>query len=85
MPVIRIELCTDHVSISDREAILDALYQELRISPGEVSSDGNFELELVACSEQDSSGAPYLRVDGATFARVTPQKARDLVRARRRR
>jgi NADH:ubiquinone oxidoreductase subunit E len=83
--VIRIELCTDHVSIADREAILDALYQELRISPGEVSSDGNFELELVACSEQDPGGAPYLRVDGAVFARVTPQKARDLVRARRRR
>lgn len=85
MPVLRIEVCTDFLSPTDREAILDALYQELLISPGQVSSDGNFELELVACGEPDASGAPYMRVDGAVFARVTPQRARDLVRARRRR
>ncbi len=85
VPVIRIELCTDHLSPTDREAILDALYQELLISPGQVSSDGNFELELKACGEPDPSGVPYMRVDGTVFARVTPQRARDLVRARKRR
>lgn len=82
--MIRIELCTDGLTIEDRENILEALYEELRISPGEVSSDGNFELLLQDCHEADTLGAPYLRVDGAVFARVSPQKARDLVKARRR-
>ena len=83
--MIRVELCTEHLSIEDREAILEALYAELLISPGQVSSDGNFELELFECREPDASGAPYLRINGDVFARVTPQRARDLVRARKRR
>lgn len=82
--VTRIELCTDGLTIEDRENILEALYDELRISPGEVSSDGNFELLLQDCHEADLVGAPYMRIDDAVFARVTPQKARDLVKARRR-
>lgn len=80
----RVELCTDGLSVEDREAILLALYEELHISPGQVSSDGDFELEVVRCGEGDPGSAPYMRVGGSLFARVTPQKARDLVRARRR-
>jgi NADH:ubiquinone oxidoreductase subunit E len=83
--VIRVELCTDHLRPEDRESILEAIYEELHISPGQVSSDGNFELALSDCREQDANGAPYLRIDGNLFARVTAGRARDLVRARRRR
>lgn len=83
--MIRVELCTEGLSSEEREAILDALYQELRVSPGQVTADGEFELDVVACEESDPSGRPYMRVGGAVFARVTPQKARDLVSARRRR
>jgi NADH:ubiquinone oxidoreductase subunit E len=83
--VIRVELCTDHLKPEDREGILEAIYEELHISPGQVSSDGNFELALSSCAGEDPNGVPYLRVDGNLFARVTAQRARDLVRARRRR
>jgi NADH:ubiquinone oxidoreductase subunit E len=81
--LIRVELCTEGLSVDLREAILDSLYQVLRISPGEVTADGDFELDVVTCGEADASGAPYLRVGGVIFARVTPQRARDLVSARR--
>jgi len=81
--LIRIQLCTEGLSPTDREAILEALYDELHISPGSVSSDGEFELEIVACEERDETDAPYLRLDGTTFGQVTPQRARDLVRSRR--
>jgi NADH:ubiquinone oxidoreductase subunit E len=83
--VIRVELCTDHLKPEDRENILEAIYAELHVSPGQVSSDGNFELALSGCGNEDPNGAPYLRVDGNLFAQVTAQRARDLVRARRRR
>ena len=82
--MIRVELCTDHLKPEDREGILEAIYQELHISPGQVSSDGNFELTLSSCGNEDLNGVPYMRVDGNLFARVTAQRARDLVRARRR-
>lgn len=83
--MIKIVLCTEGLSTEDREAILDGLYDELHISPGQVSSDGDFELEIGTCGEDPRDGAPFMRVDGALFARITPQRARDLVRARRRR
>jgi NADH:ubiquinone oxidoreductase subunit E len=83
--VIRVELCTDHLKPEDREGILEAIYEELHISPGQVSSDGNFELALSSCGNEDPNGVPYMRVDGNLFARVTAGRARDLVRARRRR
>ncbi|MBB6098450.1 NADH:ubiquinone oxidoreductase subunit E [Deinobacterium chartae] len=78
-----IELCTDGLDPATREEILDIIYSELRISPGGVSADGDFELQLRKCGE-DLEGAPYLRINGALFARVTPQRARELVRARKR-
>ncbi len=74
----RIELCLEGLAPPIREGILEAIYDELRISPGEVSSDGNFELELLQCGE-DIKDAPYLRINGLLFARVTVQKAKELV------
>jgi NADH:ubiquinone oxidoreductase subunit E len=80
----RIELCTEGLTPETREAILDAIYQELRISPGEVSADGNFELDLVACSE-DLENAPHIKIDGLLFGQVTAERVRDLVRGGKRR
>jgi NADH:ubiquinone oxidoreductase subunit E len=79
----RIELCMEGLEPNVREGILEAIYSELRISPGEVSSDGNFELELLQCGE-DTKDAPYLRIDGLLFARVTVEKTKELVRGRKR-
>ncbi|HEX2863574.1 MAG TPA: NAD(P)H-dependent oxidoreductase subunit E [Deinococcales bacterium] len=81
----RVELCSDFLSVEAREEILDALYQELRISPGEVSADGDFELEVVSCGNMDASGAPYLKLDGVVFAKVDARRARSLVATRRHR
>jgi NADH:ubiquinone oxidoreductase subunit E len=80
----RIELCTEGLSPQVREQILDVIYEELHISPGEVSSDGNFELDLIACGE-GASDAPHLRIDGLPFMRVTPERVRELVRGGHRR
>jgi NADH:ubiquinone oxidoreductase subunit E len=81
----RIELCTDHLDIAQREAILDALYAELHISPGQVTADGEVELDLLNCGGIEPSDSPALRVNGALFVRLTPQRVLDIVRARRRR
>jgi NADH:ubiquinone oxidoreductase subunit E len=75
----RIELCTEGLSPQTREEILDVIYAELHISPGEVSSDGNFELDLISCGE-GVDNAPHLRIDGLPFARVTAARVRELVR-----
>jgi hypothetical protein len=80
----RIELCTDYLSRETREAILDALYEELHIPPGQVTADGAFELDVVSCKGFDAIDSPVLRVDGVLFMRVTPKRAVDIIRARRR-
>lgn len=80
----KVELCSDFLSVTAREEILDALYQELHISPGQVSADGDFELELTTCGNNlDARGAPYLRLDGVVFARVDARRARSLIATRR--
>ena len=75
----RIELCTEGLEPRVREEILDVIYEELHISPGEVSSNGKFELDLVSCGES-AENAPHLRIDGLPFARVTAERVRELVR-----
>ncbi len=80
----RIELCTEGLTVETREAILDVIYQELHISPGEVSSDGNYELDLVACGE-GLENAPHLKIDGMQFGQVTAARVRDLIRGGKRR
>jgi NADH:ubiquinone oxidoreductase subunit E len=80
----RIELCTEGLTPDAREAILDVIYQELRISPGEVSADGNFELDLVACDE-GADNAPHLRINGLPFGQVDAVRAREIIRGNKRR
>jgi NADH:ubiquinone oxidoreductase subunit E len=80
----RIELCTDHLDRETREAILDALYEELHVSPGQVTADGDFELDVVQCRGFDPEDSPAMRVDGVLFMRINPRQAVDIIRARRR-
>ncbi|MFC4425640.1 hypothetical protein [Deinococcus navajonensis] len=81
MPVTRLELCTEHLSIDQREALLDTVWAALRISPGMVSADGNVELVLSHCGLSVSlEDAPLVRVDGHEYRSVTPERLQMLLR-----
>jgi NADH:ubiquinone oxidoreductase subunit E len=82
----RIELCLDHLSPATRETLLEVIYTELRISPGEITADGNFELELTNHDPDaaDPENAPYVRINGLLFARVTESRMRELINGRKR-
>ncbi|ASN81981.1 MULTISPECIES: NAD(P)H-dependent oxidoreductase subunit E [Deinococcus] len=81
MPVTRLELCTDHLTIEQRETLLDTVWDALRISPGMVSADGNVELCLSQCGAQVSAeDAPLVRVDGQEYRNVTPERLQTLLR-----
>jgi NADH:ubiquinone oxidoreductase subunit E len=83
----RIELCLNHITPDTREALLEVLYEELRISPGEISSDGNFELDLTNHDPEttDPLNAPYVRIDGLLFFQVTQSRMRELINGRKKR
>ncbi len=83
----RIELCLDHISPDTRETLLEIMYEELRISPGEITADGNFELDLTNHDPEtaDPANAPYVRIDGLLFLNVTPQRMRELINGRKKR
>ena len=83
----RIELCLDHISPDTREAMLEIIYNELRISPGEITADGNFELDLTNHDPETANpdNAPYVRIDGLLFLNVTAQRMRELINGRKKR
>lgn len=81
MPLTRIELLLDGLDPQTREALLEVFWQELRISPGMVSADGNFELLLTGGGEPEE--APTLRLGAAEYPRLTPERLRQLLRQRR--
>ena len=81
MPLLRLELFTEGLDPADREALLEIAWEELRISPGMVSADGNFELVLARGGDPDE--APLLQLGDALHVRVTPERLRHLLRARR--
>lgn len=75
MPVIRLEICVEHISVDQREALLDTVWDTLRISPGMVSANGNVELALKQCGASvDPADAPLVRVDGQEYRNVTPAR-----------
>ncbi len=82
MSLHRIELCTEGLGADEREVLLDLIWNELRISPGMVSADGNFELLLSRCAEPPED-APIVKIDGALFTRVSSEKLRELIARRR--
>ncbi|WP_407539703.1 hypothetical protein Q0M94_16260 [Deinococcus radiomollis] len=81
MPVTRIELCINELDPERREALLETVWNELRISPGMTSSDGNTELafsrEPVAPED-----APRVNIGGLPYDRVTPERLSTLLRRR---
>ncbi|WP_424951468.1 NAD(P)H-dependent oxidoreductase subunit E [Deinococcus sp.] len=81
MPVTRIELCINGLPVDLREALLETIWNELRISPGMVTSDGNTELAL----SQDSvapDDAPLVTIGGQPYYRMTPERLSALLRRR---
>ncbi|GGO22865.1 NAD(P)H-dependent oxidoreductase subunit E [Deinococcus humi] len=81
MPVTRLEICTEHLSVDQREALLDAVWESLRISPGMVTADGNVELALSQCGAGiKAEDTPLVRVDGQDYRNVTPQTLVSLLR-----
>ncbi|BBN94292.1 hypothetical protein DEIGR_102235 [Deinococcus grandis] len=75
MPVTRLEICTEHLSIDQREDLLDAVWNALRISPGMVTADGNVELSLSHCGPAVApEDAPLVRVGEVEYRNVTPER-----------
>ena len=67
-----------HVGAS--EGISEALENELKISHGDTTPDGKFTLERVACLGCCSL-APCIMINNETYGRLTPDKARKIVRS----
>ena len=66
-----------HVSGADKVSY--ALKEELGIGHGETSKDGVFSVEEVACLGCCSL-APVMMIDEETFGRLTPDRARKILR-----
>ncbi len=80
MSVIRLELCVEHLSVDERENLLDIVWDNLRISPGMVSADGNVELVLKQCGAGVSpEDAPLVRIGEQEYRNVTPERMVALV------
>jgi len=67
-----------HVGAS--EGISEALEDELKISHGDTTPDGKFTLERVACLGCCSL-APCIMINNETYGRLTPDKARKIIRS----
>ncbi|WP_407571273.1 hypothetical protein [Deinococcus altitudinis] len=81
MPVTRIELCIRGLEPETREALLEVVWNELRISPGMVTSDGNTELAL-SQHEVHPEDAPLVNIGGQPYSRMTPERLTTLLRRR---
>ncbi len=65
--------------VNGSESILLALSEELKIKEGETTADGIFTLESVACLGCCSL-APVMMIDGEAYGKLTPDKARQVVK-----
>lgn len=65
--------------VNGAETIADALCDELGISLGDTTDDGEFTLESVACLGCCSL-APVITIDNEAFGRLTPTKVREVIR-----
>jgi len=66
-----------HVRLGDQ--IYDAVALELGVEAGQVTPDNKFSLERVACFGSCAL-APVMVVDKTVYGRVTPSKARDILK-----
>lgn len=81
MPVTRIELCINGLAPETREALLEVVWNELRISPGMVTSDGNTELSL-SQTVVHPGDAPLVNIGAQPYPCMTPDKLTSLLRRR---
>lgn len=65
--------------VNGAEAIAEALCDELKIPLGGTTPDGKFTLESVACLGCCSL-APVMMIDSEAYGRLTPDKARNIIR-----
>lgn len=69
-----------HVNGSER--IQQAIFEELGISDGETTEDGLFTLKNVACLGCCSL-SPVMMINDETYGRLTPDKAKEILRTLR--
>lgn len=81
MPLTRIELCINNLSPDVREALLEAVWEALRISPGMVTADGNTELAFSQV-RVDPEDAPQVLIGGQPYSRMTPERLTTLLQRR---
>ncbi|MEW6088429.1 MAG: NADH-quinone oxidoreductase subunit NuoE [bacterium] len=67
-----------HVKGSDR--IMEKLLEKLEVKPGEMTRDGNFTIEEVACLGACGM-APVMVVNKETYGEVTPAKSLEVIEA----
>ncbi|MDW7670592.1 MAG: NADH-quinone oxidoreductase subunit NuoE [Bacillota bacterium] len=65
--------------VNGASAIGDAICDELQVEDGETTEDGLFTLNHVACLGCCSL-SPVMMVNGETYAKLTPDKARKILR-----
>ena len=65
--------------VNGAEKIAEALTDELKIKIGETTADDKFTLETVACLGCCSL-APVMMIGNETYGRLTPDKARKIIR-----
>lgn len=65
--------------VNGAEKVADALADELKVQIGDTTEDGKFTLETVACLGCCSL-APVMMIDEETYGRLTPDKARNIIR-----
>jgi NADH-quinone oxidoreductase subunit E len=65
--------------VQGASAITDAICSELGVEEGGTTSDGRFTVEPVACLGCCSL-APVMMIDDSTFGRLTPDRAREVLR-----
>ena len=80
---VAIRLCDDIIDrFAGMDAVTTALEQELGIKVGETTPDGEFSLHQTPCIGMCDQ-APAMMVNDLVATNLTPDKARDLVRALR--
>ncbi|WP_352418187.1 NADH-quinone oxidoreductase subunit NuoE [Proteiniborus sp.] len=65
--------------VNGSKAIEEAIYEELGIHEGETTEDNLFTFNNVACLGCCSL-SPVMMINGETYGKLTPQKAKDILR-----
>jgi NADH:ubiquinone oxidoreductase subunit E len=61
-----------------KEDIVDAIYEVLRIKPGETTPDGKFSLYYTNCLGLCHEG-PAMLINNEPFSSLTPEKVKDIL------